>query len=165
MWDLALSRWTIIVRHSLLLKKFLQKFWMVVHHSELTVLQFFRGIVATCRFIPLKTGDHLLKVLLAQITFIEFGSPWKTPTVVCYVYFWVHKHRPNIRAAFVRFWRHLTQHGFICWALLHQLTQFFFEWLLEYAMQFFFTAKCSYKILCIPVALKLKDAPISQYVT
>lgn len=70
---------------------------MVIYHSELVVLQIFRGIVTTCPFIP-KTCDHLLgsafcsnpKKILFVLTYLERALQ---PIAV---YVWVHTHTSKI---------------------------------------------------------------------
>ena len=81
-WELALSWWRVIRLRRLV---FLIS-WkttgkqLVVYHSELAVLRYSSGTIAT---FP-KTHEIIcLEVLYARATFVGFGSSWKTHTVDC----------------------------------------------------------------------------------
>ena len=56
---------------------------MFVRHSELTVLRYSSGTIATCPGFSKKQAIICLEVLRARATLIGFGSSWNTHAVDC----------------------------------------------------------------------------------
>ena len=84
-WELALSWWVVIRLRRLvfLISCKTTGKQMVVYHSELTVLRYSSGTIATCPGFSKKQAIICLEVLRARATLIGFGSSWNTHAVDC----------------------------------------------------------------------------------
>ena len=165
-WELALSWWKVICLRwlvSLISWKTTGK-QMGVYHSELTILRWFSGTIATCPVFPKKTGNHLLGSASCSSNFCSIWLILKHPYSLLLFTFGFIRVNPRFITCHdvINVFRSIAnvflEHFFrpidtnLLWAI-DKLCRIQYE-------QIFLTVKCSCNIKCMLVPLMPKVVSI-----